>query len=219
MKALVEERDQEHIIYWMDNCTGQNKNWTLYTAMVIMINSSEIAAQSVTLKYFEAGHTFMAADFVHAGVEKEMKRQPDGNIFDFEEFVSVVARSNGGHMVTRPLVDTDVRQWKAGQSQAKLKEKDRPMLADIKVAKFTRGSKCLMYKLDHADTTMKKLDFLKKNFKIEVPTRAPNVPRGIPSNKKTGIQQNLCPHMPENRRAFWNALHTSDDAEDLIDAQ
>ena len=27
VKALKHERDQKHIIYWLDNCAAQNKNW------------------------------------------------------------------------------------------------------------------------------------------------------------------------------------------------
>ena len=41
--------------------------------LVTLINSEIIAAQEITLKYLEAGNTFMAADSVHHGVELQMK--------------------------------------------------------------------------------------------------------------------------------------------------
>jgi hypothetical protein len=67
--AIKQERDVKHFVYWLDNCSGQNKNWTLFSALTILVNSDQIEAEDVTLKFFEPGHTFMSADSVHAGVE------------------------------------------------------------------------------------------------------------------------------------------------------
>ena len=34
------ERDGGSVIeFWADNCSGQNKNWVLYTALVYVVNS------------------------------------------------------------------------------------------------------------------------------------------------------------------------------------
>ena len=56
----------KHIIIWMDNCGPQNKNWTLYTALTAAVNSKDHPyLESITLKYFEVGHTFMSADSFH----------------------------------------------------------------------------------------------------------------------------------------------------------
>ena len=63
--ALNIDRDYSNIIYFMDNCTAQKKSWTLFTAMVDIINSNMIAANKITFKYLEAGHTFMSADSIH----------------------------------------------------------------------------------------------------------------------------------------------------------
>ena len=74
MKMAIErERDMKHIIYWMDNCSGQNKNWCLFTTLVSVVNDPKLAVEDISLKYFEAGHTFMSADSVHHGVEKAMQ--------------------------------------------------------------------------------------------------------------------------------------------------
>ena len=37
-------RDAETITIWADNCTAQNKNWTLYTMLTFLVNSPSIAA-------------------------------------------------------------------------------------------------------------------------------------------------------------------------------
>lgn len=45
-------RDCERFIFWADNCTAQNKNWTLFTGMVCEVNQ-EGGPQSITMKYLE----------------------------------------------------------------------------------------------------------------------------------------------------------------------
>lgn len=40
-----------------------------------------IEIDTVTLEYFESGHTFMAADTVHAAITKKIKQT--GEIYDF----------------------------------------------------------------------------------------------------------------------------------------
>ena len=51
----MEHRDHSAITVWSDNCLGQNKNYFLYTALVQLVNSEEVAFNSITLKYFEPG--------------------------------------------------------------------------------------------------------------------------------------------------------------------
>ena len=53
--------------------------------LMFLVNSSIIAAESIKLKYFESGHTFMSADSVHHSIENQMKRK--GSLFDFNNFV------------------------------------------------------------------------------------------------------------------------------------
>lgn len=73
-KLLKENRDAKHIIVCLDNCSSQNKNWGLFTFLVYVINSSEIAAQEITLCYFQPGHTFMSADSFYHQVENSLRK-------------------------------------------------------------------------------------------------------------------------------------------------
>ena len=73
LKAMdsVEFRDFDNYVIWLDNCcAGQNKNWTLYTALTDLVNSSD-RPKSIMLKYFVVGHTFMSADSFQHKVEGE----------------------------------------------------------------------------------------------------------------------------------------------------
>ena len=35
----------------------------------------------------------MSANSVHAGVEKEIRKQPSGNVYDFDNFVEIIQNS------------------------------------------------------------------------------------------------------------------------------
>ena len=65
-------RDYQHFVFWVDNCSAQNKNWTLFSALLYIVNQKISNCQSVSMKYFEKDHTFMAADAFHKSIEDGM---------------------------------------------------------------------------------------------------------------------------------------------------
>lgn len=86
--ALIEqERDVTDFIFWCDNCTGQNKNWILFTALVCILNSN----QSVTIKYLTKGHTHMSADGVHGNIETKIRKVR--NIYDYDDLKNTIKDS------------------------------------------------------------------------------------------------------------------------------
>jgi len=85
----LSKRDAKCVIIWLDNCSAQNKNWTLFSFLVYIVNSNDIAANNIILKYFEPGHMFMAADPFHHKVEKSMSRMRN-RLYDFADFVTAV---------------------------------------------------------------------------------------------------------------------------------
>ena len=105
---------------------------------------ANIAAKEIVLKFFEIGHTFISADSVHAGVEKEMRCQKHGNVYIFRGFVEVVKNSNSRRMVVIELKASDFRKWTKLQSQSKIKSP--PKISEMKVVRFLR-SNLLYYKL------------------------------------------------------------------------
>lgn len=58
-------RDIEYVNLWLDNCSAQNKNWCLFSFFIYLVNSDETAIKELKVKFFEPGHTFMAADAFH----------------------------------------------------------------------------------------------------------------------------------------------------------
>ena len=81
-------RDYEEVTIWLDNCAGQNKRWTLYTALVHFVNSN--GRNKFTLKYFKVGHRIMSADNFHRMVEKELRDMK--KVCDWKKFVSCVSK-------------------------------------------------------------------------------------------------------------------------------
>ena len=65
-------RGKKHIEIWADNCSSQNKNYYIMGALWSLVDQQNNAHETITLKSFEPGHTFMAADAVHAAVERNM---------------------------------------------------------------------------------------------------------------------------------------------------
>lgn len=197
----------------MDNCTAQNKNWILFTAMVDIINSGQLAAKTITFKFLEAGHTFMSADSIHHDVEQRMRKKI--NIYDFNDFVACVEARN---IKVTTLPCTGFKALKGQQSHPKLSR--RPcLLSEIRVVQFRQGETSMFVKQRHTDRNYTTFDFLKKKF---VPGTSNvqsirDVDRGIPEAKKADIISNLLPLMPTNRTGFWRSLRVSD-VPDLITA-
>ena len=69
----VKLRDLEDVIFWADNYSAQNKNWVLYTALVYYTCNPSVCLNTITFKYFEPSHTFMAADSFHHQIETEIQ--------------------------------------------------------------------------------------------------------------------------------------------------
>lgn len=211
--ALKKDRDYDHVTYYMDNCAGQNKNWTIFTVLTNFTNFNQTDSSSITFKYLEAGHTFMSADSIHAEVEGRMKKMV--NVYDFDDFTKCVSAASV--KVTVPEVAQFVN-YKSHQSPPKLQAAGRPMLSDISVIKFVKGSRNFFYKLNHeTDTPWQEFDFLKTRYKLSADQGvSQSAYRGISEGKKQGLVKNLVEkHMPASQQQFWNSLVVSN-AVDLV---
>lgn len=183
----------------MDDCSGQNKNWSILTAMVSAVNSGYPQAKSITFKYLEAGPTFMSANTVHAGVERQMRAAV--SVYDFPDFECV-------EKVLKTAIITSSNEafkfHKGAQSHPKLNGQDRHLLA-FNSKRAVSGS--IWTNKSYEDEHFVEFDVLKKKVDLRTnpqPIRPES--RGIPVAKKGDIITKLCPLMPENRRVFWDQL-------------
>ena len=67
-------RDYEKFVFWTDKCSGQNKNWFLYTLLVNEANRINNTVNEIVIKYFEPDHTFMSVDSFHDKVKRSIKK-------------------------------------------------------------------------------------------------------------------------------------------------
>lgn len=107
---FLKNRDKEIVTIWMDNCSAQNKNWALFSFFVQIVNSKEVSLKSLTIKYFEPGHSFMSADHFHHQVELSMKKHK--TVWDFDDFVACVSSANGGKTDVIQMSFKNFFNWK-----------------------------------------------------------------------------------------------------------
>lgn len=139
---LLKNRDKKEIIIWLDNCSSQNKNWALYTFLVYVINSNDIAAQSIELLYFEPGHSFMSSDYFHHQIELSLKHQR--KTYDFNDFVAAVKSANKKNVEVHEMQISDFYDWKDCTSIYKVnKLNPRPYLANMVNVIAERGKHTL----------------------------------------------------------------------------
>lgn len=158
---LKQQRDVDKVVLWLDNCSSQNKNWCLFTFLVYIINSDDIAAKEIVLNYFQPGHSFMSADSFHHQVEQSLKVQR--KTYDFEDFVSSVRKAKPGKVEAIKMQHFDFFHWPDYVSQQKLKAPSRLYLCDLVHVKAVHGSYQLLCKTNYdVMSPYQELDFLQK---------------------------------------------------------
>ena len=207
-------RDKKRVIMYLDNCSAQNKNWTVFTAMINEVNRPG-GLEQIIFRYFEKGHTFMSADSFHHLIEKGMRDRK--NIYDGEDFKAVVNEVG----VAVEMQVEDFIMFENGVSQGKYTHK--PLLADVQEVMFKEGSTNLFWKDTVDDDEYQEGAFLKKKLEAKISDQrqetfaVKNAPRGVSDRKKNDIVTKLCKFMPKNRHNFWINLSSSTNSSDLID--
>lgn len=204
-----------NLVLWLDNCSAQNKNWTLYSAIVGFINNLELDSSDnlnrITLKYFEPGHTFMSADSFHALVEKSFKASK--RLYDYKDYEAALRKVGSIFSMTIG----DFKNHRSHLSHGQRSKATRPLLSDIYKAEFVRGSTSILYSTRRNPDESNECDFLTKTAKSAMDTNsffemyAPPKTEGstISKDRKRGIIEKLCPLMPEDRKKFWLELDTN----------
>ena len=180
---------------WADNCSSQNKNWTLYTALAAEVNTVN-GPETVTLKYFLPGHTYMSADSFHRIVEGKMRQVK--NVFDFEDFVKII--NFRGDALEMQYFDFYLTK---GMSSGKFTS-EKPLLDDVREVQFHKGSENMFWREDFGKE-LKSAPFLMKKVSREIMRgnrsifKKKDAPRGMQTNKKKDIIGKLCPLMATSK--------------------
>lgn len=208
---LLKFRDIQSIHLWLDNCTSQNKNWLLFSMLIDLINSDLIATKTITLFYFEPGHTFMSCDQFHHQVELSMKRKK--SIYDFTDFEDAVASANNGKVLVKSMQPQDFVNYVGNVSDRRIQNSSpRAYLKNMTQVCFKRGSFDLHYKEDF-DQEYMSLKFLNdkylKNQRLVLTFRTQ--PKGIDEERKLNLITKLSPIIPKHKMLFWQNVPIIDE--------
>lgn len=110
--------------------------------MIHLVNLNT-GPDKITLKYFTVGHTFMSADTFHKMVEGEMKKM--GKVLDWKDFIDCVNPCG----ISLEMNFSDFKEYEKALSHGIVSEKTRPLLENVSVAEFRKGSTSMFYKCSH----------------------------------------------------------------------
>lgn len=207
---LKSNRLIKDFVFWSDNCSAQNKNWTLYSALLQIVNQSWGPA-TITIKYFIPGHSYMKCDAVHGHIGVKWKDQEE--ILTLNELVNVIESAGNNYVLQ--LAATDFVDFVNICRKRKLNTECIPFMDNIQVVQFQKGSGSMYYKSSYKDEEVFKecnliplgnLSKFPKNFTEAI---------GINARKMEKIASSLLPSMPPMKRVFWNSLKTNEAAKDL----
>ena len=212
VKFLASLGNTSTLVIWADNCTAQNKNWTLYSALLHYVNMDN-PVKKIILRYFEKGHTFMSADFFHKNVELAMSTMK--KVYDFSDFVECVDK----HGTAIEMQPNEFKLFKNHLSHGK--DTKFPHLSDISEACFQSGSTKLYWKIQHSETCYQHGEFVQKKFRKFIAAKSVvpcyDSPRGVNKKKQQDIVAKLSPVFPPGKLKFWLELPTNDASSDLTE--
>lgn len=91
-KKSIHEEDnvrEKNLIFYSDNCCGQNKN--KYIATLYMYAVHRLNINSITHKCLIKGHTQNEADSVHSLIEREVKKNlKSGPIYSPDQYITLI---------------------------------------------------------------------------------------------------------------------------------
>ena len=206
---VIKSCNTEKVVFLVDNCPAQNKNWTLYTAMAWSVNQ-EWGPQVIKFKYLEPGHTFMRADSVHGAIGTKMKEAE--TIDTYDDFIDLCGKA-GKRNRPIPMAANDFFQVKDGHPQRRTG--DIPLLSEVCEVKFTKGCHTLEYKSRFDQESYTECKFLRRRFKLDTTATRIEGARGMQKKKKAGIVK-LISSLPPEKQKFWLELPENGTVGDLV---
>lgn len=133
--------------------------------LLALVNSPRYICNSdtITLKYFIKGHTYMSADACHARVEQAFKRKKF--VFTEDDLAECIS---GASAATRTIVikHTDILRMPGGAKSREAAPREK--IADLSVIQFRRGEKVAFAKTSFT-AQFQEFDFLTDFRKATLP--------------------------------------------------
>lgn len=209
-----------HIIFYSDNCCGQNKNKYIASLYSYAVTHFE-NIQSITHKYLVKGHTQNEGDNVHSIIEKEIKRnKKSGPIYSPIQYITLIksSRKHGKPFTVKELtydffVDVKNLQEKWAYNFNEDEHKNTLSWNNVKVLKFCKEN-CFSfcYKTSYSQSEFTMVNMRNKRKKMmpaeEITTTKAFTKRlELSENKKKDLRDLVTKNLIPNYYAeFFNNI-------------
>lgn len=220
LQALsVEDDDEKDIIFYSDNCAGQNKN--KYIACLYLYAVQNLNIKSITHKFLIRGHTQNEADSVHSLIEKEVKRNlKSGPIYTPDQYITLIKNAkkskpalNVHELNFETFFDLKSLQEEWGYNFSTNTNGNNVNWNDIKILKMEKVNPTVFfYKTSYNEDTYKEVDTRNKRKKMktttEVTLKAAYVTKqDLSQNKKKDLRDLLSKSLiPSYYTEFYNSI-------------
>lgn len=212
-----EDCKSENIIFYSDNCVGQNKNkfvFALYLFCVLNIDK----IKSITHKFLVIGHTQNEGDSVHACIEKEKNRiLKSGPIYVPAQWATIIrsAKKKGTPYKVNEISTEDIFDLKAlctqmGKNYVKNTENEKVVWKDVRIVKVEKMQPYIIfYKTSYSQYNFKSID-VRQNSKHLRNNQEQKKTKLLPAYKKAPSidakkKENLLELCKENaiKQVYW----------------
>ncbi|KAL4100771.1 hypothetical protein QTP88_020802 [Uroleucon formosanum] len=156
------------IIFYSDNCVGQNKN--KFIISLYMYATMRLEIPSVTHKFLVCGHSQNKGDAMHACIEKQKKRVlKSGPVYIPDQWIPVISLARKGVLnIVNQMITTDMLDFKKLSTQIGTNfnintDKEKVLWGNIKIIEVRKDSPFkFFYKNNMSEEKYKTIDVTQK---------------------------------------------------------
>lgn len=219
LKMTNSDGEPKEIVFYSDNCTGQNKN--KYITSMYMFAVQNLNIKSITHKFLIRGHTQNEADSVHSLIEKEVKKNlTAGPIFTADQYVALIKNAKKSRppiqvheMTYESFVDLKVLQDSWGYNYSTDTQGKNVVWNDIKVIKVEKENPTVFYlKTSYSEQEFREVNVRNKRKKMNTITEITLQPayhgkQRLSENKKKDLREMISkPLIPAFYAGFYERL-------------
>lgn len=202
------------VIFYADNCCGQNKNKFMISMFLYAVEHSDI--KSIEINFLIVGHTQNEGDSMHACIESSKKRVLHSGPIYIPDQISMIiklAKKTGKPYIVHEIKHGDILDWKSvSSSYGNLDVNtngDKVYWNCIKIIRVEKSDTSSLpnvyYKTSYQQETFQAIKLKLHNKKPAEIKKAYTEKPKIPYKKKEALVS-LLRHIPEEYQPFYRNL-------------
>ncbi|KAJ8931321.1 hypothetical protein NQ314_015776 [Rhamnusium bicolor] len=178
---FITNNENENLIFYSDNCVGQNKNKFVF-GMYLYCTQKFENIKSITHKFLIVGHTQNEGDGMHASNEREKKIVLKGGPLYVPSQWSVVVRNSkkrGNPYIVDEVSTNDIFDFekllpKIGNNFSQNTDKEKVIWKDVKIIRVEKDHpQIIFYKTSYDQLTYKQIKIKKSLWSNPLEKTAP----------------------------------------------